>query len=53
MTPILFLATFCWPNSSHYFSSLQHHVHICSLRHRRDYDHPKAVVVVWLPDLPN
>jgi len=34
------------------FYSLQHHVHI---RHRRDYDEQKAVVVVWasLPGLSN
>jgi len=42
MTLSLSLATFCRPNSLA-FHFLQHHVHI---RHRRDYDKQKAVVVV-------
>jgi len=43
MTLSLVLATF-FPLSSFYaFYSLQHHVHI---RHRRDYDEEKAVVMV-------
>ena len=44
MTLSISLATFCRPNSSCAFDSLQHHLHI---RHRRDYDKQKAVVVVW------
>ena len=43
MTLSLSLATFCRPNSFLAFDFLQHHVHI---RHRRDYDKQKAVVVV-------
>ena len=43
MTLNLSLGTFCRPNSSFAFDFLQHHVHI---RHRRDYDKQKAVVVV-------
>jgi len=42
MTLSLSLATFCRPNSLFAFYSLQHHVHI---RHSRDYDEQKAVVV--------
>jgi len=41
MTLSLSLATFCRPNSFA-FDFLQHHVHI---RHRRDYDKQKAVVL--------
>ena len=37
------LATFCRPNSSFTFDFLQHHVHI---RHSRDYDKQKTVVLV-------
>ena len=44
MTFSLPLATFCRPNSSFAFDFLQHHVYI---RHRRDYDKQKAVVVVY------
>jgi len=43
MTLSLSLATFCRPNSSFAFKFLQHHVQI---RHRRDYDEQKAVVVM-------
>jgi len=43
MTLSLFLAAFFRPNSFFTFYCLQHHVHI---RHRRDYDEQKAVVVV-------
>jgi len=43
MTLSLFLATFCRPNSSFAFDFLEHHVHI---RHRRNYDKQKAVVIV-------
>ena len=43
MTLSLSLVTFCRLNSSFAFDFLQHHVHI---RHRRDYDQQKAVVVV-------
>jgi len=43
MTLSLSLATFCRPNSSFAFDFVQHDVHI---RHRRDYDKQKAVVVV-------
>jgi len=43
MTLSLFLAAFFRPNSLFAFYSLQHHVHI---RHRRDYDEQKAVVVI-------
>ena len=43
MTLSYSLATFCRPNSSFPFDILQHNVHI---RHRRDYDEHKAVVVV-------
>jgi len=43
MTLSLSLATFCRPHPSFAFDFLQHHVHI---RHRRDYDKQKAVVVV-------
>jgi len=43
MTLRLSLAKFCRTNSSLAFDLLQHHVHI---RHRRDYDKQKAVVVV-------
>jgi len=39
----VFLATFCRPNSLFTFYSVQNHVHI---RHSRDYDEPKAVVVM-------
>ena len=38
-----FFGCVCRPNSSLAFDFLQHHVHI---RHRRDYDKQKAVVVV-------
>jgi len=41
MTLSLSLATFCRPNSFA-LDFLQHHVHI---RHSRDYDEQKAVVV--------
>jgi len=44
MTLSLSLATFCRPNSSFAFDFLQHHAHI---RHRRDYDKQKEVVVVY------
>jgi len=43
MTLSFSLAAFCRPNSLFTFYSLQHHVHI---RHGRDYDEQKAVVVV-------
>jgi len=43
MTLSLSLAAFCRLNSSFAFDFLQHHVHI---RHRRNYDEQKAVVVV-------
>jgi len=39
----LSLAKVCRPNSSFAFDFLQHHVHI---RHTRDYDKQKVVVVV-------
>jgi len=43
MTLSLSLATFCRPDSYFAFDLLQHHVHI---RHSRDYDKQKAVVMV-------
>jgi len=43
MTLSLSWATFFWPNPLFTFYSIQHHVHI---RHRRDHDEKKAVVVV-------
>jgi len=42
MTLSVSLPTFCRPNSSFAFEFLQHLVNI---RHRRDYDKEKAVVV--------
>ena len=44
MTLSLYMVTFCRPVSSFAFDFLQHHVHI---RHRRDYDKQKAVVVAY------
>ena len=47
------LATFCRANSSFAFDFLQYHVHI---RHKRNYDKQKVVVVVEAPlilGLPN
>jgi len=52
MTLSLSFATFCRPNSSFALDFLQHHVHI---RHSRDYDEQKGVVVVeasLIPGLP-
>jgi len=43
MTLSLSMATFCRPYSSFAFDFLQQHVHI---RHRRDYDKQKTVIVV-------
>ena len=43
MTLSLSFATFCRQNSSFAVDFLQHHLHI---RHMRDYDKQKAVVVV-------